>query len=163
MARVLIVGCGCRGRELGRALRAEGHAVRGTTRDAPELPRIESTGIEAVEGDPDRLMTLLPHLEGVSAVVWLMGSARGAPDAVAALHGPRLESLLEALVDTHARGLVYEASGDVEGRLLARGREVVRAAAGRHRMPCEVVAEDPRRVDRWLTEMTAAVARLLSG
>ena len=30
LARVLIVGCGCRGRELAAALMAEGHAVRGT-------------------------------------------------------------------------------------------------------------------------------------
>ena len=33
MARVLIVGCGGRGRALARELVAAGHTVRGTTRD----------------------------------------------------------------------------------------------------------------------------------
>ena len=37
MARALIVGCGCRGRELGSALAAAGWQVRGTTRD-PATP-----------------------------------------------------------------------------------------------------------------------------
>ncbi len=37
VARVLIVGCGCRGRELGAAL-AQGHAVRGTSRPTGAPP-----------------------------------------------------------------------------------------------------------------------------
>ena len=48
MARVLIVGCGCRGQELARGLRAAGHAVRGTTRDASGLETIEAAGAEDV-------------------------------------------------------------------------------------------------------------------
>ena len=37
MARVLIVGCGCRGQALAAALLEDGHAVRGTTRSAEWL------------------------------------------------------------------------------------------------------------------------------
>jgi len=43
MARALVVGCGCRGRELGRELRERGWQVRGTTR-GPGIAEIEDAG-----------------------------------------------------------------------------------------------------------------------
>jgi prephenate dehydrogenase len=54
MARALIVGCGCRGRELGMALIERGWVVRGTTRDQAGLAAIEAVGIEPALADPDR-------------------------------------------------------------------------------------------------------------
>ena len=157
MARVLVVGCGCRGRALAAALRAEGHAVRGTTRSADRLAAIESAGVEAVVADPDRLGTIMVQLAGVTVVCWLMGTATAAPE----LHGPRLETLLERLVDTPVRGIVYEAAGTVEPGLLAGGAESVRAAAERWRMPAEVVEAEPADHEAWLAAMRAAVERLL--
>jgi Trk K+ transport system NAD-binding subunit len=68
MARVLIVGCGCRGRALARVLAADGHAVRGTTRDPARSADIASSGAEATVADPDRLATLMPAIEGVTVV-----------------------------------------------------------------------------------------------
>ncbi len=159
MARVLIVGCGCRGRELAAALLADGHAVRGTTRDAGRLAQIEAAGAEAVVADPDRLGTIMAQLAGVTAVCWLMGSAAGA--SAAELHGPRLETLLERLVDTPVRGIVYEAAGTVEPRLLEGGAAAVRAAAERWRMPAEVVEADPADHAAWLAATKTAVDRLL--
>lgn len=138
MARVLIVGCGCRGRELAAELRSRGHAVRGTTRSESHLPEILAADVDAVVADPNRLATLTPQLDGVSVLVWLMGSAEG-PEA-AALHGDRLTSLLETLVDTHVRGVVYEAAGSVEPQLLEQGAAFVRRAGETWRMPVEVVA-----------------------
>jgi nucleoside-diphosphate-sugar epimerase len=157
MARVLVVGCGCRGRSLAAVLRADGHAVRGTTRSADGLPAIEAAGVEGVVADPDRLGTIMGQLAGVTVVCWLMGTATGAPE----LHGPRLETLLERLVDTPVRGIVYEAAGSVEPQLLAAGAAAVRAAAERWRMPAEVVEADPADHPQWLAEMQAAVERLL--
>jgi nucleoside-diphosphate-sugar epimerase len=159
VARVLIVGCGCRGQALARALVADGHAVRGTTRSEPGLAAIEAAGAEAVLADPDRLGTVMLHLAGVTAVCWLLGTATG-PKA-ADLHGPRLESLLERLVDTPVRGFVYEGAGSVDGHLLTNGAAAVRAAAERWRMPAEVVEADPREPAAWLPAMTGAVGRLL--
>jgi len=159
VARVLIVGCGCRGRSLAAALREEGHAVRGTTRAPERLAGIEAAGAEAVVADPDRLGTVMGQLAGVAAVCWLMGSATG-PTA-ADLHGPRLETLLERLVDTPVRGIVYEAAGSVEPALLATGAAAVRAAAERWRLPAEVVETDPSDHAEWLDAMRAAVERLL--
>jgi hypothetical protein len=66
-----------------------------------------------------------------------MASATG--DDVAPLHSERLEALLETLVDTHVRGIVYEASGSVDPRLLEQGAALVRRAADTWRMPVEVV------------------------
>jgi nucleoside-diphosphate-sugar epimerase len=159
MARVLIVGCGCRGRALAQRLAAEGYAVRGTTRDPARTADIEAAGAEAVVADPDRLTTLLPRLAGVSAVCWLLGSAEGAPD----LQGARLRSLLERLVDTPVRGVVYEAAGSVDGGLLAEGAAIVREASTRWRIPAEIVDEDPSSQARWEAAMAAAVDRLLTG
>ena len=157
MARVLIVGCGCRGRSLAAALLADGHAVRGTTRAETGLAEIEAVGAEGVVADPDRLGTILVQLAGVTLICWLMGSATGAGD----LHGPRLETLLERLVDTPVRGIVYEAAGSVEPALLATGAAAVRAAAERWRLPAEVVETDPSDHAEWLDAMRAAVERLL--
>lgn len=161
MARVLIVGCGCRGRELAGALGADGHMVRGTTRSADRLAPIEAAGAEAVLADPDRLATLLPALEGVSAVCWLMGSASGPADAVAALHGPRLQSLLEKVVDTPVRGVVYEAAGTVAPELLEQGGAIVRAAGATYRMPVVVVEREGSPVPTWVAAMRAAVEDVL--
>jgi glycine/D-amino acid oxidase-like deaminating enzyme len=159
MARVLIVGCGCRGCALARALRESGHAVRGTTRDPARVAVIEAAGAAGIVADPDRLGTLLGHLAGVSAICWLLGSARG--DAVADLHGPRLRTMLERLVDTPVRGVVYEGAGSVDPALLAAGAEAVRDAAATWRMPAEVVEADPGRHEEWIAAMRTAVARVL--
>jgi nucleoside-diphosphate-sugar epimerase len=159
VARVLIVGCGCRGRALARELAAAGHAVRGTTRDLERLADIEAAGAEAVVADPDRLGTLMAQLHGVSVVCWLMGSAGGG--SAADLHGPRLRTLLERLVDTPVRGVVYEAGGSVEPSLLARGAAAVGEASATWSIPAEVVEADPGHPRAWTAAMTAAVERLL--
>ena len=161
MARVLIVGCGCRGRALAERLKAHGHVVTGTSRDEGRAGDLGSAGIRGVVADPDRLGTLLPHLDGPSVVCWLMGSAAGERDAVAALHGPRLQSLLAKLVDTHVRGLVYEAAGAVDEALLVGGAAIVRHAHERHGMPVAVVDASPAEHSAWTRAMTAGVASVL--
>ena len=161
MARVLIVGCGCRGQALARALIAEGHAVRGTRREAARLPDVEGAGAEAVVADPDRLATLMPALEGVSAVCWLMGTAGGGSGGAAGadeLHGARLESMLEHIVDTHVRGLVYE-TGAVDR---PAGVAAARRASATYNMPVEVLVADPAAHDAWLRAARAAVASVLA-
>ena len=161
MARVLIVGCGCRGRALASALLADGYAVRGTTRDPSKVEEVSGSGADGVVADPDRLTTLTPLLDGVSALCWLMGSATGAPRQVEALHGARLRSLLEALVDTHVRGCVYEAAGGVDRSLLAEGAHTVREVGQTYHMPIAVVDARPDAPEAWLAAMTRAVGEVL--
>lgn len=139
MARALIVGCGCRGRELGRRLLDEGWAVRGTSRRKEELAAIESAGLEAALADPEQPGTLLDLVGDVAAVYWLLGSAVGPAENLEAIHGPRLERFLERLVETPVRRFIYEAGGSVDARTLARGRSAVEAASETWRIPVEFV------------------------
>jgi hypothetical protein len=150
-----VVGCGCRGRALAAAL--TDHAVRGTTRSPERLPELEQAGIEGVVADPDRLATLVPALSGVTVVCWLMGSAVSSPG----VHGPRLETLMEHLVDTPVRGVVYEAAGTVEPGLLAGGAAIVAGARDRWHIPAAIVRAAPEAHEEWLAEAAEAVERLL--
>jgi len=160
VARVLIVGCGCRGRELGRALAGDGHAVRGTSRTEVGRAAIERAGLEGIEADPDRLATLMAPLAGTTVVCWLMGSGEGPADAVEALHGPRLATLLERIVDSGVRGFVYEGAGTAPAAVLVEGAEQVRSAGVTWRMPAEVVLAEPGGPE-WVSEMQAAMGRVL--
>lgn len=156
MARALIVGCGCRGQALGEKFRRDGWQVRGTTRDPARAERIEAAGIEPAVGDPDRPGTILELVADVTLVFWLLGSATGGPETVAAIHGPRLERLLEKLVDSPVRGFVYEAAGGVQRQHLEMGAELVRSAAETWRIPIEIVQTAPDPVMPWLDAMAAA-------
>jgi uncharacterized protein YbjT (DUF2867 family) len=160
VARVLIVGCGCRGQALAGALARDGLAVRGTSRGPGRAADIAAAGAEPADADPDRLGTLLPHLQGVAAVCWLLGSASG-PSA-GSLHGPRLATLLERLVDTPVRGLVYEAAGSADAAALRDGERLVRHAGARWRLPVRVVHASPDDHPAWLAAMRSAVSALLA-
>jgi hypothetical protein len=67
---------------------------------------------------------------------------------------------MEKLVDTPVRGFVYEGAGRVRRHQLERGAAIVREAAGRWRIPVEVVTEDPGDWERWTEAMLAAAERL---
>ncbi|HZB76939.1 MAG TPA: NAD(P)H-binding protein [Solirubrobacteraceae bacterium] len=159
MARVLIIGCGCRGQALARELRAAGHAVRGTTRDPARFAAIEAAGAEPYLGDPDRIATLMEALAGVSIVCWLMGTAGAAPE----LHDGRLRMLWEKLVDTPVRGVVYEAAGPLDPAVYARGGEVAAAAHTTWRIPLRLIEDDPADHAAWRRGATIAVTSLLGG
>lgn len=141
MARALIVGCGCRGRELGLTLLEQGWAVRGTSRREQGLAAIEAAGIEPALADPERPATVLELVDDVAVVHWLLGSAVGDPEDVAAIHGPRLERLLEHLVETPVRRFIYEAFGSVDAEVLAGGVVLVERAARIWQIPIEIVRE----------------------
>ena len=98
----------------------------------------------------------------VTVVVWLLGSARGEPEVIAAIHGPRLERLLEKLVDSPVRGFAYEAAGRVEESHLCGGREIVERAAETWRIPI-VALGDNREADGWAERTAGAVAGLVAG
>lgn len=139
MARALIVGCGCRGRELGGELLEQGWAVRGTSRREQGLAAIEAAGIEPALADPERPASVLDLVADVATVYWLLGSATGGPENLRAIHGPRLERLLEHLVETPVRRFVYEAHGSVAPEVLAGGAALVERAAETWRIPIEIL------------------------
>ena len=147
---------------LGERLAAEGWAVRGTSRREEGCAAIEAAGLQAALADPDRPGTLLDLVGDVAVLHLLLGSAGGEPELLEAIHGPRLESLLERLVDTPVRGVVYEAAGSVDRTLLDLGADLVRAAGKRWCIPFEIVGADPSVTSTWCEEMTSATSRLLS-
>jgi nucleoside-diphosphate-sugar epimerase len=162
VARALIIGCGCRGRVLGEQLLAAGWAVRGTSRREDGLAPIEAAGIEPALCDPDRVGTVLELVGDVAIVFHLLGSAKGEPESLAEIHGPRLERLLEKLVDTPVRGVVYEAVGSVDAEVLEAGAELVRGAGATWRIPFEIVSAAAETPDQWSAEMVDLAVGLLS-
>ncbi len=159
---------------LGESLLAEGWAVRGTSRSEEGLAPIEAAGIEAALADPDRPGTLLELVGDVAVVFLLLGSAEGDPETLAAIHGPRLERLLEHLVDTPVRGVAYEARGSVDPALLEAGAEIVRTASRTWRIPVEILGDEglpaprggrsgtPNDADEWSQRMVDVALGLLS-
>jgi uncharacterized protein YbjT (DUF2867 family) len=160
VARALIVGCGCRGRALGRRLVAAGWEVRGTARTPGAAEDVVAAGLEGAVADPDHPGSILDQVAGVTLVFWLLGSASGEPPAVSAIHGPRLERLLEKLVDSPVRGFVYEASGTAARADLEHGAALVRAAGERWRIPVALVDANPGDWEAWTAAMLAAAERL---
>lgn len=124
MARVLVVGGAGRPGELAES----GHVVEGDD-----------------DIDPERLLTLTPRLEGVSVICWLFGD-----DDRQALHGNTLAALLEYIVDTPVRGLVYERSAVHPG-----GEELVARAGTTFRIRCAVLSPGE--------DLAAAVEGVLAG
>jgi uncharacterized protein YbjT (DUF2867 family) len=162
MARTLIVGCGCSGRALGSELRGEGWEVRGTSRTEEGLVAIEAAGIEPARADPEKPGTILDLVADVTVVLWLLGSARGSKEELEAIHGPRLEGLLERLVDTPVRGFVYEGAGTVDAKLLEHGAEIACNAQETWRIPVSVTEIPREHGPAWVEELETTVIELLA-
>jgi uncharacterized protein YbjT (DUF2867 family) len=161
VARCLIVGCGCRGQELTRALRAQRHAVRGTTRTEARRAAIESAGAEAYIADPDRIGTLAPAFDHVTVACLLLGSATADAQRLAALHSTRLDMLLERMLDSTVRAVVYEAVGTVDPAVLAIGAGRVRHWCERSLIPYVLLEHDPSDHAGWTGAAFAGVQRAL--
>lgn len=159
MARVLIIGCGCRGQALARALRADGHAVRGTTRDLGRRADIEAAGAEPFTADPDRIGTLFPAFAGVTVMCILLGSATGPEPQLEALHTTRLDMLLQRTIDTTIHGVIYEATGTIDEALLSRGATLVTEKCERSNIRHAVLRSEP---EGWLSAAQDAIEALLA-
>lgn len=117
---------------------ADGWAVRGTSRREEGLAAIEAAGIEPALADPERPATILELVDDVAVLVLLLGGSEGSAEELDAIHGPRLERLMEHLVETPVRGVLYEGT--------ERGAEVVRAAERTWRIPVTVLSAKPSQV-----------------
>jgi hypothetical protein len=177
VARILIVGGGCRGRRLGTQMVARGHALRVTTRSDAGRPAIEATGAECWIGTPDRLATLRGALDNVSVACWMLAGAGGDREEVAALHASRLEFFLSQAIDTTVRGLIYDAwpsGGDgFSAETLAGGRRIFQSLTQLNAIPAVVLAPgaelaaggreggDGGESEPWVAAATRAVDSLL--
>lgn len=159
--RVLLIGGGCRGLTLARGLVADRHAVRAVTRDEGRRAAIEAAGAECWIGDPDVVGTLRYALENVTILVWALGTAAGSPEAIAALHGPRLEMMLGRVIDSTVRGVVYEAAGSAGAEAFAAGAAELHRTCARNEIPCAIVTADPADGEAWAAATRRAMDRVL--
>jgi hypothetical protein len=157
-----MVGGGCRGLDLARDLVAEGHAVRAVTRRPEARAAIEAAGAECWIGDPDVIGTLRYALDNVTVLLWLLGTARGPAEQVAALHGSRLRMMLDKTADTTVRGVVYEAAGTVAAEALATGVEEVRRARRTNEIPGALITADRSDGAAWVAAVRAAIDAVLT-
>ena len=81
---------------------------------------------------------------------------------MSAVHGPRLERLLEKLVDSPVRAFVYESAGSVDADLLATGRETVERAGETWRIPVALL-EAGRDEPGWAARSAETVEGLVAG
>ncbi len=165
MARILIVGGGCRALALARELHDAGHAVRITTRSESRRAAIESSGAECYVGTPDRLATLRGALDRVAVACWLLAGASGDADDVAELHSSRLDAFVRQLIDTTARGFVYERgrARAADAAALAQGEAIARRLTALNAIPLAVLDDDIRERDVWLRGARRAIDGLLGG
>jgi uncharacterized protein YbjT (DUF2867 family) len=161
MARCLIIGCGCRGLSLTAALRRDGHAVRATTRDPARAAELRAAGAEPFVGDPDRVATLSRALDHVGVLCVLLGSATGTAAELQALHTTRLAMLLEKMLDSTVRGVVYETVGTVDPAVLSAGAGVLATACERSLIPYVLLTADPDEHAAWTPAATRAVQEAL--
>ena len=71
--------------------------------------------------------------------------------------------LLERMLDTTVRGVVYEATGTVDPAVLASGAARVRHACERSLIPYVLLDADPADHAGWVQAADAAVDRALLG
>ena len=137
--------------------------MRGTTRDPGRCAEIEAAGAEAYVGDPNLVGTLASALAHVGVACILLGSATGTEEQLAALHSTRLDMLLERMLDTTVRGVVYQAAGSVDPALLNEGAGRVSHACERSLIPYELLGSDPATDEGWVAQAVAAIERALLG
>jgi hypothetical protein len=163
VARLLIIGGGCRGLRLAEDAGREGHAVRIVTRTEDRRARIEKTGAECWIGDPNRLGTLRGVLGGVTIACWLLSGATGPEEQLLALHSDRLRAFLESAIDSTVRGLLYEAAGSsMPVVTLAEGERIAQEIAHRNSIPLIVLHADPADFPRWLEQARGALSSMLA-
>ncbi len=153
MARLLILGGGCRGRQLAAEVLRKGHAARIVTRSEAGRGAIEATGSECFLGDPNRLGTLRGALEGVAVVCWLLAAATGPPEELQDLYMSRLPAFLGAAVDSTMRGFLYEAPPE--------GAPHVEEIARRNAIRATALTADPHDVDLWMQAARATLSLYL--
>lgn len=164
MARILILGGGCRGLRLSERMGANGHAVRIVTRSHERRAEIESAGAECFVGDPNRLATLRSAVEHVAVACWLLATATGHAEQLRELHGSRLEQFIRSLADSAVRGFLYESGGEpTAADALTHGEQIVRREAQRNAIPARVVRADPADRQLWAAQVDEAIAGMLAG
>lgn len=114
--RVLILGCGYVGLELGRQLSAAGHQVFGLRRTSVDSESIHAAGITPLIGDLTRPETLSSLSGPFDWVVNTVSSSRGGADEYRAVYREGMRNLLKWLRDHSPEAFAYTSSTSVYGQ-----------------------------------------------
>ncbi len=95
-------------------------------------------------------------LDDVSLVVWALGSVDDGASRV--LNGPRLNRILEQVVDTPVRAFIYDSAEIGSGMGPDLGSRLVRKAGERWRIPVAIVQTEP---SEWARTVADRADRLL--
>ena len=111
--RVLIVGCGYVGLELGAELGRQGHEVCGLRRSHDRTPELEAAGIKPLTADITRRETLARVPEGWDWVVECVSAGGGGAGAYRRVYLQGTRNLVEWLTESPTKKLVYTSSTSV--------------------------------------------------
>ena len=75
----------------------------------------------------------------------------------------RYHELLERMLDTTVRGVVYQAAGILDPALLRAGADRVRHGCERSLIPYELLGSDPAAGEGWIADAVGAIERALLG
>lgn len=114
--RVLIVGCGYVGIELGRQLTGAGHRVFGLRRTSAGDPELRAAGVTPLTGDLTRLEDLRGLPGPFDWVVNTVSSSRGGAEEYREVYLGGARNLVTWLADTGVQKLVYTSSTSVYGQ-----------------------------------------------
>ncbi len=99
----------------------------------------------------------------MTILVWALATATGDDlEKVHALHGSRLEMMLERTIDTTVRGVLYEAEGSLPNDVLAQGREVIERMCRKNEIPFAFIEADPADATSWAEAADAGLVALLA-
>ena len=102
-------------------------------------------------------------MENSTILVWALASASGNdPEKLSALHGTRLEMMLERTIDSPVRGVLYEAVGSLPEEDLATGRAQVERACAKNEIPWAVLESDPSDKVSWAVAAKGQIDELLT-
>lgn len=114
--RVLIVGCGYVGIQLGRQLSAAGHHVSGLRRGVTDADALRHAGISPLTGDLTRPESLDALPGGFDWVVNAVSSSRGGLDDYRAVYRDGMRNLIAWLSRQPPEAFVHTSSTSVYGQ-----------------------------------------------
>lgn len=153
--RVLIVGCGYVGQEVGSALARQGHTVWGLRRALESARELQALGFRPVVADITRPETLSRVPSAYDWVVHCVASAGGTVEEYRSLYLEGTKNLLQWLRPLPPERLVYTSSTSVYGQ--TKGEWVDETS------PTEPAAETARvllETERVLLDAAAVVLRV---
>src|SRR5688572_13118733 len=114
--RILIIGCGYAGKQLGGVLTAAGHIVFGLRRTKADHSELRARGIQPLHGDIMNSATLRRLPSGFDVVINLVSSSKGGLEDYRNVYLEGTRNILQWLSDSPCR-YIYTSSTSVYAQM----------------------------------------------